>query len=232
MVDDADRERVELLEAVLDITTVWLRERCRKAVATWPAIDADDVFQEVMLRLLDSRTAIDPARVGLRTFLGRCVDWVVCGLDVAHERQGGVAISEEKFNAALEARGGDGDLDEPGGGPPLIDSELLSDIRLSQKQIETVCRSDADRDLSWKEFALLIGRGYSAVRKDRERALRKIESWLGLDAEERRVFVTHRRTGSVARTAAALHLPVPDCCALLRSAQLKIRLRLYPREEG
>lgn len=225
--DPDPAERAAVVEAVLAAEARWLFERCRKAVATRPEIDASDVFQSVVKRLLLSRRQIDPDSRGFRTFLGRCADWVVLDLAADHERQAGVAISEEEFDAALEARVAD---ELPVG--PLMEPELLSRIGLSPNQISTVLKDDRNSDLSWKEFAILLGRPYGAVRKDRERALDKIEAWLGLDAEERRAYAAHRRTGSVTQAADALHLPEPKCRALLRSAHLKIRLRLHPREEG
>ncbi|MDN5750980.1 MAG: hypothetical protein L0H64_21140 [Pseudonocardia sp.] len=229
-VDPDPAERRVLVEAVLAAQAAWLYGRCQKAVATRPGIDAADVFQDAVKRLLLTRTEVDPARDGVRTFLGRCVDWAVHDLAAERERQGGVAISEEEFDSALESAAAD-EPDTPDDGP-LADRELLVHIGLSANQIDTVLRDAQHPDLSWKEFALLVGRPYGAVRQDRKRALDKIETWLGLDAEERRAYAAHRRTGSVSHAADALHLPEPKCRALLQSAHLKIRLRLHPREEG
>lgn len=223
-------ERAAVVEAVLAEQADLLWKLCRRAVAGRPGIDAGDVFQDAVRRLLLSRTEVDPSRKGFPTFLARCVEWAVHDLAAERERHGGVRMSEEEFETALEA--GAVDAPDDGDDGTLTERNLLAGIGLSAHQIDTVLKDAHHPDLTWKEFAELIGRSYSAVRKDRERALDKIEGWLGLDAEERRAYAAHRRTGSVADAAAALHLPEPKCRALLRSAQLKIRLRLHPREEG
>lgn len=229
-VDPDPCERAAVVEAVLTTQAGWLYDRCRRAVASRPGIDAGDVYQNVIKRLLLSRTEIDPDRKEVLTFLGRSVDWAVHDLAADRERQGGVAVSAEEFEAALEAMAAEVPDDTDDG--PLIERHLLADIGLSPNQIDTMFKDAQHPDLSWKEFAVLLGRSYTAVRKDRERALDKIETWLGLDAEERRAYAAHRRTGSVTDAAAVLHLPEPKCRALLQSAHLKIRLRLHPREEG
>lgn len=229
--DDPDPAgRAPLVEALLITQALWLFERCQKATASRPGLDPGDVYQEAVRRLMLSRTEVEVGHLGVRTFLGRCVDWAVRDLAAESARQGGVPVSEAEFDAALEAQTPD-DPEDPGAGP-LMQRDLLDRIGLTAKQADTVLKEASHPDLTWKEFALLVGRSYAAVRQDRKRALDKIENWLGLDADERRAYAAHRRTGSFAATAAALRLPEPECRALLRSAHRKIRLRLNPREEG
>lgn len=229
--DDPDPAgRAPLVEALLTKQALWLFERCQKATASRPGLDPGDVYQEAVRRLMLSRTEVDADHDHVRAFLGRCVDWAVLDLADDRVRQGGVAVSEAEFDAALENQVAD-DPEDPGAGP-LMQRDLLDRIGLTTNQADTVLKEASHPDLTWKEFALLVGRSHAAVRQDRKRALDKIENWLGLDDDERRAYAAHRRTGSFTATAAALRMPESRCRALLRSADRKIRLRLNPREEG
>jgi hypothetical protein len=60
-----------------------------------------------------------------------------------------------------------------------VDAKLLDRIGLTRHQIHVVLSECSGLDLSLREYAHLVGRSYTAIRKDKERALDRIERWVG-----------------------------------------------------
>ncbi len=224
---DPRPDRPELVEVVLREQGIWLMERCEAAAKRWPAIlDAHDLFQGVMQRLLRSRTDPDAHATGVRTFLARCLTWVVREQVDARIHQGGALVPDEEVLRRADAAEPAPDPDEP------LDEGLLRAIGLTDHQILALRREVERPELTWQQYADLVNRSCSAVRKDRERAVRRIEAWLGLDPLEHAALARYRVTRSIPEVARTLHRDEAECRALVAAALRKIRDRFHPREEG
>lgn len=221
-------DRGALIDALVADQAQWLLSRCAKAAAGRAGLDAADVYQQTIERLLRASVAVDPDNQGLRTFLGRCVDWVTQDLTDQQTRQGGVTLSPEKFGDALERSSAEG-ADEPTGDGSGIAPDLLAEPGLNEHQVRAVLNECGDPGVSVKEFAHLVARSYDAVRKDKERALSRLRKWLCLDEEETRVFKAVRCHGSVRGAAEHLQMPELNVRDLLARAQLKIDNRFNGR---
>src|SRR4051812_28990524 len=73
----------ELIANLLDVQSAWLIRRVR-SVATSFQLDADDLIQEVMIRLLRSSHIVDAKNRGIRTWLATMIARVA--VDMARRR--------------------------------------------------------------------------------------------------------------------------------------------------
>jgi hypothetical protein len=133
---------------------------------------------------------------GIRTWLSRRIHWAASELARQRRHDGGERIAPDEVDALLAEADAQASRIAPTGGSAL-DAKLLDRIGLTRHQIHVVLSECSGLDLSLREYAHLAGRSYTAIRKDKERALDRIERWVGLNHEERRVFMAFRLAGSV-----------------------------------
>jgi len=191
---DADEHKAAIRE-LLTTFADWMRDRSRR-IARRHDLDADDVFQLTWLRLLRSRMTADLTNDGIRTWLSRRIHWAASELARQRRHDGGERIAPDEVDALLAEADAQASRTAPTGGSAL-DAKLLDRIGLTRHQIHVVLSECSGLDLSLREYAHLAGRSYTAIRKDKERALDRIERWVGLTHEERRVFMAFRLAGSV-----------------------------------
>ena len=218
--DPSAEQRREILDALLKECADWMRNRCRHA-AVPRDLDPGDLFQQTMVRLLRTSATADLANDGLRTWLGKLIDWAANDLARTRLRDGGDRIGPDE----IDARCAEADLracvanraddDE-------IDAAFLERVGLTPHQIGVLLGECSGLDLTLREYARLVGRSYTAVRKDLERARRLLERWIGLTDEERRVFVTSRAHRSLSEAALRTGYPIAEFRAVLDTAQKKI----------
>ena len=108
--------------------------------------------------------------------------------------------------------------------PPAtsIDNRFLGRIGLTPHQVRIVLGECSGLDLSLRDYAHLVGRSYAAIRKDKQRALDRIERWVGLNPEERRVFIAFRLAGSVDEGARRTGHSRSEFSGLLDAAHKKV----------
>ena len=185
-------DRTAIVDALLKECAEWLRGRCRQA-ATDHALDPDDVFQQTLERLLRSSVAVELDHRGLKTWLGKLVDWTTVDLMRQRRREGGERLPADEVEALLadaDVRACSSEDDEGG-----LDAAFLGRFGLTPHQVGVLLEECSGVGLTLREYARLVGRSHAAVRKDQERARRLIERFIGLTVEERRVFVASRATG-------------------------------------
>jgi DNA-directed RNA polymerase specialized sigma24 family protein len=220
----------EVIDALLERCADWMRDRARHA-AVPRNLDPADVFQHTMVRLLRASVTVDLSNCGLKSWLGQLIDW--SAQDLARERHhdGGERIGHDEFEARrveLDLRACTEDpLDGSG-----IDTAFLKRVGLTPHQIGVLLGECSRLDLTLREYARLVGRGYAAVRKDLERARRRMERWIGLSEEERRVFVAFRCHRSLNKAAHHVGCPIAEFRAVLDTAQKKIYEALNERGAG
>lgn len=220
-----DDDRGELIDALVADHGQWLVGRCAKAAAGRTELDAGDLYQQTIIRLLGASVAVDPGNGGLRTFLSRCVEWATSDLSDQRVRQGGDDISPERYREVLDSSTADQDVgpEEP------LDHGLVAGARLNPHETRAVLNDCGEPGVSAKEFAHMVARSHPAVRKDKERGIAKLRRWLGLDETETRVFMAVRRHGSVPAAATHLRLPMAEVRVHLASAQQKIDRKFSER---
>ena len=177
----------------------WMRRRSKRAAVRYK-LDAEDILQVTWLRLLRSRTVADLTNEGLRTWLAQRIEWAASELARQRRHDGGEAIEGDRVEALLA----DADTQAsrvPPAETSTVDAGLLERIGLNRHQVQVVLSECSGLEVSLREFASLAGRSHAAIRKDRQRAHDRIERWVDLDPEERRVFIAFRVAGSVAAGA-------------------------------
>jgi len=213
-------ERKAVIDALLAECDTWLRQRSRVPAAAY-GLDPDDVFQQTIERMLRASTAVDTTNKGLRTWLGQCVDWAALDLVERRRRDGGERLGPEEFDSAVEGSA-DRRPADPAMSDTAIDPTFLRRLGLNPNQVQIVLNECSGPDLSLKEFACLVGRSYSAVRKDKQRALDQIESWLGLSPAEAEAFIAFRAAGTVEQAAARRGVTESEFRGLLDNAHKKV----------
>jgi RNA polymerase sigma factor (sigma-70 family) len=197
--DDPDRpdadEHHAAIRALLATFADWMRDRSRR-IARRHDLDADDVFQLTWLRLLRSRMTADLTNDGIRTWLARRIHWAASELARQRRHDGGERIAADEVDALIAEADVQASRAASTAGS-AVDAKLLDRIGLTRHQVHVVLSECSGLDLSLREYAHLVGRSYTAIRKDKERALDRIERWVGLNHEERRVFMAFRLAGSV-----------------------------------
>lgn len=192
MPQPGSEEHRAAITALLATSARWMAKRSKRAAARY-RLDAEDILQVTWLRLLRSQAVADLTNEGLRTWLGQRIEWAAHELAQKRRHDGGERIADDEVVAALDA--------EASRTPPAeastVDAGFLHRIGLNRHQMQVVLRECAGLEVSMREFASLAGRSHAAIRKDRQRAYDRIERWVGLDAEERRVFTAFRVAGSV-----------------------------------
>ncbi len=223
-------DRNELIVALVADHGDWLLVRCAKAAAGWAGFDKFDVYQETIKRLLTSSMRVDPGNKGLRTFLSLHVEWATRDLIAKHAKDKGVELPPEEFDAKLEQSAAERlDQTPDSDGPGRSVSAMIADAPLSDPQANAIGNECGEPGLPAKEFALMVGRSYSQIRKDKERGLRNLHTWLGLTEDEEKAFIAVRRYGSVGEAARFLGRPAPEIRALFAGAQRKIDRKLNER---
>jgi DNA-directed RNA polymerase specialized sigma24 family protein len=183
------------IRALLSTSAHWMRKRCVRAASRYK-LDAEDVLQVTWLRLLRSRAVADLTNDGLRTWLAQRIEWAASELVRQRRHDGGEQIDDDEVDALLAQADAQASRTAPDD-TSTVDAGFLSRIGLNRHQVQVVLRECSGLEVSMREFARLAGRSHAAIRKDRQRALDRIERWVGLDPEERRVFTAYRVTGSV-----------------------------------
>jgi DNA-directed RNA polymerase specialized sigma24 family protein len=208
------------IRALLATSAHWMRDRCTRAAARYK-LDAEDVLQVTWLRLLRSQAVADVTNDGLRTWLAQRIEWAASELVRQRRHDGGERMDGEEVDALLEqadARASHAQAADASS----VDAGLLGRIGLNRHQVQVVLRECAGLEVSMREFAQLAGRSHAAMRKDRQRALERIERWVGLDPEERRVFTAYRVAGSVDAGARRTGHTPAQFRRLLDTAQRKV----------
>ena len=191
-----DRAHREAVRALLAQYTIWMRARCRLAAVQYD-LDPDDVFQQTLVRLLRSSRTADLTDDGLLTWLGQGIDWTARDLVRKRGHDGGQRLGDEVIIAILEAV--PPESDDCGQGQ--VDASLLRRTGLTESQVQLLQIVCSGLDLPLRVIAHQVGRSYTAVRKDKQRAVEQLERWLALDPEERRVLIAFRETRSVSEGA-------------------------------
>lgn len=219
--DDPPRadERRAAINALLATGVDWMRERSRRVARRYD-LDADDILQLTWMRLLHSSTVVDLTNNGLRKWLGQRIDWAAKELARQRRHDGGERIDDEQLDVLLA----NADQQNTDAGPPAtaIDNRFLGRIGLTQHQVRVVLGECSELDLSLRDYAHLVGRSYAAIRKDKQRALDRIERWVGLSPEERRVFIAFRIAGSVEEGARRTGHARAEFSGLLDAAHKKV----------
>lgn len=224
-------DRVELVEALVGELGAWLLDRCAKAAAGRTGFDKSDVYQETMIRLLTSSIEVQLDNRGIKTFLSKRVEWATRDLVDRNARQAGVPVPAEEIEdrlARTAATPADEsfDAEDPAGSATAI----LGRSPLSAVKAAAVGNDCGEPGKSATEFAQLIGRTYDQVRKDKERGLRELRTWLGLTEAEEKVYLAVRR-GDVPGAAEQLRLSQADVWRLLAAANRRID-RKFTGEEA
>lgn len=184
------------ITALLTGSARWMAERARRAAARY-RLDAEDILQVTWLRLLRSRAVADVTNEGLRTWLAQRIEWAASELARQRRHDGGERIADDEVRERADAEAARTH-------PPdasAVDAGFLHRVGLNSHQVQVVLSECSGLEVSMREFAALAGRSHAAIRKDRQRAHDRIERWVGLDPEERRVFIAFRVAGSVAAGA-------------------------------
>ncbi len=195
MADPGSDEHRAAIKELLSGSAHWMRDRCRRAARRY-RLDAEDVLQVTWLRLLRSRTVADLTNDGLRTWLAQRIEWAASELVRQRRHDGGERIADEEVDALLAEADVHASRAQPAEASG-VDAGFLRRIGLNRHQVQVVLGECSGLGVSLREFAALAGRSHAAIRKDRQRALARIEGWVGLDPEERRVFTAFRVAGSV-----------------------------------
>jgi DNA-directed RNA polymerase specialized sigma24 family protein len=193
--EPGSEEHRAAVKALLSSSAQWMRDRSRRAARRYK-LEAEDILQVTWLRLLRSRTVADLTNDGLRTWLAQRIEWAASELARQRRHDGGERIDNDEVDALLA----EADTHASGTQPAeasSVDAGFLQRVGLNRHQVQVVLGECSGLQVSLREFAGLAGRSHAAIRKDRQRALARIETWVGLDPEERRVFTAFRVTGSV-----------------------------------
>jgi RNA polymerase sigma factor (sigma-70 family) len=197
-----------------------MRDRAARAASRYK-LDAEDVLQVTWLRLLRSRAVADLTNDGLRTWLAQRIEWAASELVRQRRHDGGERIESDEVDALIEEADAQASRTQPAEAS-TVDASFLSKVGLNRHQVQVVLRECAGLEVSMREFAQLAGRSHAAIRKDRQRALDRIERWVGLDPEERRVFTAYRVTGSVDAGARRTRHTPAEFRRLLDTANRKV----------
>jgi DNA-directed RNA polymerase specialized sigma24 family protein len=218
--DPGSDEHHAAIRALLSTSALWMRNRCRRAARRY-ALDAEDILQATWLRLLRSRTVADLANEGLRTWLAQRIEWAASELARQRRHDAGERIDSDAVDALLARADAHASRGEPVDASS-VDAGFLRRLGLNRHQVQVVLGECSGLEASLREFAALAGRSHAAIRKDRQRALARIERWVGLDPEERRVFTAFRVTGSVDAGARRTGHTPEQFRRLLSSANTKV----------
>ena len=182
------------VSALLATSARWMRGRAKRAAVRYK-LDAEDVLQVTWLRLLRSRAVTDLTNDGLKTWLAQRIEWAASELARQRRHDGGERIDNAEVDALLAEADVQASRTEPD--EASVDEGFLHRIGLNRHQVQVVLSECSGLEVSLREFAALAGRSHAAMRKDKQRALDRIERWVGLDPEERGVFPAFRVAGSV-----------------------------------
>lgn len=221
--DHLDRHRREgahraAIDTLLLQYTDWMRTRCRIA-AIRHDLDPDDVFQLTLERLLRSSRTADLTDDGLLTWLAHRIDWAAGDLVRKHGRDGGERPGDDAIAILLDVAASPTDEVETA---EEIDPALLRRAGLNENQVQILLIVCSGLDLPLRQVAHLVGRGPAAVRKDKQRAIDRIERWLALDPEERLVLSAFRETRSVSEGARRTGRPPAEFRRLLDAGSRKV----------
>lgn len=221
--DHLDRRRREsthraAVDTLLLQYTEWMRTRCRIA-AIRHDLDPDDVFQLTLERLLRSSRTADLTDDGLLTWLARRIDWAAGDLIRKHGRDGGERPGDDAIATLLDIAASPAHEIET---EEEIDPALLRRAGLNENQVQILLIVCSGLDLPLRQVAHLVGRSPAAVRKDKQRAIDRIERWLALDPEERLVLAAFRETRSVSEGARRTGHPPAEFRRLLDAGSRKV----------
>jgi DNA-directed RNA polymerase specialized sigma24 family protein len=205
------------MERLLRVQGDWLRCRVRSTAHRFQ-LDGDELCQELMLSMLRRSTTVDEGNKGVRTWLGSRVDWTA--KDMLRRRGREEAVD----NADLEAFEHDQAARQPADPPDpvTLDVKHLMQLGLTGHEAQVVAFRCTGVDMPLKDFAELVHRSYTSVRKEYERGTRKIEELFGLTAEEVLVVRMWRKHGSAAATAPHVNKSGDEVIQILEGAHKKI----------
>lgn len=215
------------LELLLENEGAWLIRRVRHT-ATAYRVDAEELYQETVLALLRSSTAVDVHQRGLRTWLSRRIEWMAVDL-LRRERRARAAVwdvedIEDEINLVVAVSPAPSSAEELRVATDC--QHRLQEIGLPRDQARTLAMAVSGFELSLREMAELVDGSYAKTRQDYSRGLRRVEDWIGLTQDQTRAYTTYRRFGSVERVAARLGLPAAEARSLLEQANQKIHQAL------
>lgn len=228
---DAKRttEAADHVEELLQLQGAWLLRRVR-AVADRFRLHPDDLYQEVMLRMLRSSVTVDAQNRGVRTWLSRLIENAAVDMIRVAKRE--VPVEAVDLDALDQI-----DVDQcwperQAGFELAVDVyHLVERCGLRLHEARAVALRCSGVDMTFKEYAALVGRSHAAVRKDYERGMRKIQVSLGLSSDEHEIMRAMVRHGSPAAVARVLGYPEDDVADIAARAAKKIN-QLFEGQEG
>lgn len=211
------------VERLLEQEGNWLAERIRVAADRF-GLDSEELFQEVVVSLLRRESYADLQNRGLHTWLGDRVDWTA--YDLLRKRNRTVPVTDRPD--ALDRL-----ADPSSGGPPspTLNPQDLERLGLTTNEAQTVAFHCTGTDMPLKDLALLVGRSYAAVRKEKQRGLKKLENLFDLTDEETEVVRAWRRHGTAAAAAPHVGRPIADFLRILDNVHKKTD-RVFDEKEG
>lgn len=223
-----DNPAAERVERLLEVQGDWLRRRVLRRARHY-RLDGGDLCQQLMEGLLRRSTTVDERNPGVRSWLSVRIEYTAVDMVRAAGRSSPAGPEElEMIEREAAARGrwpADPNTEI------TIDPQHLIKIGLTPHEAQTVAMHCTGVDMTLKEFAELVHRSYSAVRKELERGKRKIENLFGLTPAEAEVIRAWRKHGSVQEAARATRRSREDVVRNLEDAHKKID-RIFVEKEG
>jgi RNA polymerase sigma factor (sigma-70 family) len=195
-------EAADHVEELLELQGAWLLRRVR-AVANDYRLVTEDLYQEVVLRILRCSTAVDAQNRGVRTWLAKRVEFTA--LDMSRQKQRAAPVAPFEVDAADQSDA-DGDCS---GRQQNFDFvldvyHLVERCHLTLNEARTVALRCSGVDMTFKEYATLVGRSHASIRKEYERGMRKVEASLGLNVDEHEIMRAMFRHGSPSAVAVVM----------------------------
>jgi RNA polymerase sigma factor (sigma-70 family) len=207
------------LRTLAEQESAWMK-RMVGQVARRYGVDADDLMQEILERLIHTDVEIRGV-VSMRSWLARMASWRAA--DMLRRQRRERVDSLVSMDATPVP---DPVASEPAGPDFDWTIERLRHLGLRHDEAQVLLLILWGVDMSLRDFAEQTERSYAKTRKDRERGLRKIQELFELTNEETAAFITHRRYGTVESAATRLGIDVGDCRLQISAARDKIAMVL------
>lgn len=217
------------VEELLQLQGAWLLRRVR-GVADRFRLLPEDLYQEVMLRMLRSSIAVDAQNRGVRTWLSRLIEYTAIDMVRAGKHEIPVDSLDLEIAERVEADHCWSDR-QPGFELALDVFHLVERCGLRLYEARAVALRCSGVDMTFKEYAALIGRSHCAVRKDYERGIRKVQVALGLTSDEHEIMRAMVRHGTPSAVARVLGYQEDDVADIAARASKKIN-QFFEGQEG
>lgn len=195
----------------------WMKAMVTQTARTY-RVDPDDLLQDLRVSLLEC-DIIDQGRREVHGWLRQRTQWKAADLLRRGRPSRTSSVPLDEVVPELPAP-------EPRGPDPDWDVERLGSFRLSRDEAQVVLLTCWGFDVSLRDFAELVGRGYPATRQSKVRGLRKIEELFDLRPAERAAFIAYREYNTHAAAAVRLGMTEARLRELVRCAENKINRTL------